>query len=244
MKTPSLQIIYEDDDLVVLNKPSGLLSIPDRFDAGQASLKQMLVARYGHIFVVHRIDRDTSGIIIFAKNETAHRFYSMAFEDKQISKKYLGLVLGTPFPLEGTIDKPIANHPVVKGKMVVYRGGKPSVTHYRTIEKLGPYSLVEFEIETGRTHQIRVHMQELGNPLVCDPLYGNGEPVLLSRIKRKYNLSKAQEEEIPMLNRLALHAASLDLPTMNGERLQVAADLFKDMQATLIQLRKHTGKAI
>jgi|694.fasta_scaffold00505_8 23S rRNA pseudouridine955/2504/2580 synthase/23S rRNA pseudouridine1911/1915/1917 synthase len=239
MKASHLQIIYEDDDLVVLNKPSGLLSIPDRFDAKLPSLKQMLIAKYGGIFVVHRIDRDTSGIIIFAKNETAHRYYSMAFEEKQISKKYLGLVLGTPSPAEGTLDKPIANHPVVKGKMVVHRSGKPSVTHYRTLEQLGPYSLIEFEIETGRTHQIRVHMQDLGNPLVCDPLYGNGEPVFLSRIKRKYNLSKAQEEEIPMLNRLALHASSLDITRLNGEKLHLGTDLFKDMQATLVQLRKN-----
>jgi 23S rRNA pseudouridine955/2504/2580 synthase/23S rRNA pseudouridine1911/1915/1917 synthase len=82
-------------------------------------------------------------------------------------------------------------------------------------------------------------MQDLGNPLVCDPLYGNGEPVFLSRIKRKYNLSKAQEEEIPMLNRLALHASSLDITRLNGEKLHLGTDLFKDMQATLVQLRKN-----
>jgi 23S rRNA pseudouridine955/2504/2580 synthase/23S rRNA pseudouridine1911/1915/1917 synthase len=240
MRTPPLQIIYEDDDLVVLNKPSGLLSIPDRFDAKLPSLKQMLVAKYGGIFVVHRIDRDTSGIIMFAKNDIAHRFYSMAFEEKQVSKKYLGFVLGKPSPAEGTIDKPIANHPVVKGKMVVHRSGKPSVTHYRSLESMGQYSLVEFEIETGRTHQIRVHMQDLGNPLVCDPLYGNGEPVFLSKIKRKYNLSKAQEEEIPMLNRLALHAHSLRFTTPEGKLVEVEAGLFKDMEATLRQLQKNS----
>ncbi len=239
MRPSALQIIYEDDDVVVLNKPSGLLSIPDRFDSKLPSLKQMLIAKYSGIFVVHRIDRDTSGIIMFAKNETAHRFYSIAFEEKQIFKKYLGLVLGSPAPPEGTIDKPIANHPVVKGKMVIHRSGKPSVTHYRVLENFSAYSLVEFDIETGRTHQIRVHMQDLGNPLVCDPLYGNGEPVLLSRIKRKYNLSKAQEEEIPMLNRLALHAYSLDFTTLTGQPVHVEGELFKDMQATMNQLRKN-----
>lgn len=240
MKPSPLQIIYEDDDIVVLNKPSGLLSIPDRFDAQLPSLKQMLAQKYNSIFVVHRIDRDTSGIIMFAKHEAAHRFYSMAFEEKKVSKKYLGLVLGSPVPVEATLDKPIAHHPVVKGKMVVHRSGKPSITHYRTMDNLGPYSLIEFEIETGRTHQIRVHMQDHGNPLVCDPLYGNGEPVLLSRIKRKYNLSRAQEEEIPMLNRLALHAHSLDFTTPTGLQVHVEGPLFKDMQATLTQLRKHS----
>jgi 23S rRNA pseudouridine955/2504/2580 synthase/23S rRNA pseudouridine1911/1915/1917 synthase len=236
----ALKIIYEDDNLVAVNKPSGLLSIPDRFDAKIPSLKQVLAEKYGEIFVIHRIDRDTSGIILFARNEESHRYFSMAFEEHRISKKYLGLVHGTPAPASGTIDKPIAHHPVQKGKMVVHKNGKPSVTHYKTLDSFGLYSIVEFEIETGRTHQIRVHMQDKGNPIVCDPLYGTAEPVFLSRIKRNFKLSKNQEAEIPLLSRLALHAHSLEFKTPGGNTVKLEAELFKDMQATLSQLRKNS----
>ncbi|HLO81676.1 MAG TPA: RluA family pseudouridine synthase [Chitinophagaceae bacterium] len=235
-----LKIIYEDDNLVAVNKPSGLLSIPDRFDAKIPSLKNILAEKYGDIFVIHRIDRDTSGIILFARNEDAHRYYSMAFEERKIAKKYLGLVHGTPSPASGTIDKPIAHHPVLKGKMVVHKNGKPSVTHYRTLDSFGLFSIVEFEIETGRTHQIRVHMQDKGNPIACDPLYGTAEPIFLSRIKRNFKMSKNQEVEIPMLNRLALHAHSLEFKTPSGNTVKLEAELFKDMQATLTQLRKNS----
>lgn len=235
------KIIYEDDSIIALNKPSGVLTIPDRFDPKLPSLKMWLKERYGEIFVVHRIDRDTSGIVLFAKNESAHKYYSKIFEEREITKKYIGLVMGNPIPPSGTIDKPIAHHPVVKGKMVIYRSGKPSVTHYSTFDNFGLYSLVEFHIETGRTHQIRVHMQDLGHPLVGDPLYGNGEAIFLSKIKRKkFKLSKNQEEEIPMLNRLALHAASLKFSTPEGKEIYLEAELFKDMQATLNQLRKNS----
>jgi 23S rRNA pseudouridine955/2504/2580 synthase/23S rRNA pseudouridine1911/1915/1917 synthase len=232
-------IIFENDSLVVVNKPSGLLTVPDRFDGNLPSLKRMLRDKYGEIFVIHRIDRDTSGIIMFAKNDVAHKFYSMAFEERSIQKKYLGLVHGTPLQTSGTIDKPIAQHPVLKGKMYIHRLGKASVTHYRVVQNFGLYSLVEWQIETGRTHQIRVHMQDLGHPIVCDELYGTADPILLSRIKRKFKLSKNEEAERPLLNRLALHASSLEFTSQEGEQIHLEAPLFKDMQATLTQLGKN-----
>jgi 23S rRNA pseudouridine955/2504/2580 synthase/23S rRNA pseudouridine1911/1915/1917 synthase len=238
--TPTPKILFEDDQLIAVNKPSGILTVPDRFDPKLPSLKLWLKERLGSIFVVHRIDRDTSGIILFAKTAEAHAYYSQLFEDRKITKKYVGLVMGNPMPTSGTINKPIAHHPVVKGKMVVYKGGKPSITHYQTFDQFGLYSLVEFSIETGRTHQIRVHMQDLGHPLVGDPLYGNGEAIFLSKIKRKFKLSKYQEEELPLLNRLALHASSLAFTTPEGKEIYLEAEWFKDMQATITQLRKNS----
>lgn len=236
---PSPIIISENDSLVVVNKPSGLLTVPDRFDGELPSLKKMLRDKYGEIFVIHRIDRDTSGIVMFAKNDVAHKFYSLAFEERTIRKKYLGLVHGSPAQNSGTIDKPIAQHPVLKGKMYVHRSGKASVTHYRVIQQFGLYALVEWQIETGRTHQIRVHMQDLGHPIVCDELYGTPDPILLSRIKRKFKLSKNEETERPLLNRLALHASALDFTTQEGQQMHLEAALFKDMQACLTQLGKN-----
>ena len=240
MHNTEVPIIAENDSLVVVNKPSGLLTIPDRFDAQLPSVKTRLQQQYGNIFVVHRIDRDTSGILLFAKNEDAHKYYSAAFEERTIVKKYLGLVHGSPLQSSGTINKPIAHHPVQKGKMVVHRSGKPSVTHYRVMQNFGLYSLVEWQIETGRTHQIRVHMQDLGHPIVCDELYGTPEPIFLSRIKRKFKLSKNEEAERPMLNRLALHAFSLDFTSQEHRQIHLEAPLFKDMQATLTQLGKNS----
>src|SRR6187549_2733423 len=118
-------IIYEDEDLIALNKPSGLLSIPDR-EGKDISLKKLLIEKYGNIFTVHRLDRDTSGLIVFAKTEEAHKLLSQQFEERQTEKIYLGFVLGSLAEKKGRIDAPIAEHPVKKGLMTVYRKGKES----------------------------------------------------------------------------------------------------------------------
>ncbi|HLY71971.1 MAG TPA: RNA pseudouridine synthase, partial [Puia sp.] len=120
--------------------------------------------------------------------------------------------------------------------------GKPSITDYEVLEEFGSYSLVQFHIHTGRTHQIRVHMQHLGHPVVCDELYGNGEPVLVSSFKKKFKLSKFAEEEKPILSRLALHAWSLEIPDANGNEYTIEAPMPKDMKAFLQQLRKWNKK--
>ena len=235
---PRNYIIFEDQGLVAINKPSGLLTVPDRFDENLPSLKKMLKEIFGEIFVIHRLDRDTSGIVLFAKNAEAHRYYSGIFEERKVEKTYLGLVQGGPALKENTIDKPIAPHFTIKGKMMVYRKGKNAITHYRVLEAFGLYSLVEFRIETGRTHQIRVHMQDLGHPIVCDTLYGSNEPVLLSRIKKNYKLSKQEDAERPLLHRLALHAQKLAFTDQSGLPVNLESDMPKDLSAVLQQLRK------
>ncbi|QEC40743.1 RluA family pseudouridine synthase [Pseudobacter ginsenosidimutans] len=233
----SLDIIEENDHFVAVNKPSGMLSIPDR-EGKETSLKQLLREKYGNIFVVHRLDRDTSGVIIFAKNEEAHQFLSIAFEDRTVEKFYEGIVTGTLPSTEGTIDQPIAENTTKRGEMLIHRRGKPSITDYKVEENFGKFSLVRFQIHTGRTHQIRVHMQFLGHPLICDETYGDGKPVLISSIKKDYKLSKSEEEERPILNRVALHAAELRFTSPNGTKYVLKAEMPKDMRALLQQLRK------
>lgn len=233
-----LNIVLENDQIIAVNKPSGLLSVPDRFDSNIPSLKKILRDIYGEIFVIHRLDRDTSGLILFAKDEETHKSFSKIFEDHLIEKTYLGIVHGTPLIAEGTIDKPIAEHGTIKGKMIIHRRGKPSVTHYRVLDNLGAYSLVEFKIETGRTHQIRIHMQDMGHPVVCDPLYGSGEPIYLSRIKKNFKLSKKEESERPLLGRLALHSFRLEFDDPQKNRVRLEAEMPKDLFATLQQLKK------
>jgi 23S rRNA pseudouridine955/2504/2580 synthase/23S rRNA pseudouridine1911/1915/1917 synthase len=230
-------IIYEDENLIALNKPSGLLSIPDR-EGKDISLKKLLIEKCGNIFTVHRLDKDTSGLIVFAKNEVTHNHLSQQFEARQTEKIYLGLVLGSLAEKKGSIDAPLAEHPVKKGLMTVYRKGKESLTDYEVLEDFKIFSWVQFQIHTGRTHQIRVHAKHIGHPVVCDELYGDGKPILLSTLKHKFKLSKNELEERPILKRLALHALSLQFINIKGEKMKLEAPLPKDLRALLQQLRK------
>ena len=235
--TMHLDIIFENNEFIVVNKPAGMLSIPDRTQS-EPSLKDLLIERYGKIFTVHRLDKETSGIILFAKDEETHKFFSKKFEERDVEKYYLALVYGTLSSATGTIDTPIMEHPVFKGQMVVNRKGKPSVTDYEMVEALGKYSLVKFRIHTGRTHQIRVHAKDIGHPIACDPLYGDGKPILLSSIKKKYKLSKHDEGERPMLDRVALHSYRLKFKDAEGKDFDLVAELPKDIRALVQQLKK------
>lgn len=230
------EIIFENADFVVVNKSSGLLSVPDRMQS-EPSLKDMLMERYGSIYTVHRLDKDTSGIIVFARNETTHRHLSQLFEEREVEKYYLGLVHGQLMYQQGSIDAPIMEHPGKNGKMVTSKKGKPSLTDYEVLENFKLFSWVRFQIHTGRTHQIRVHMQHIGHTIVCDELYGTAEPILLSALKRKFNLSKKEDAERPLLSRLALHSSSLKFE-LDGKQFSFEAELPKDLKATLQQLRK------
>jgi 23S rRNA pseudouridine1911/1915/1917 synthase len=229
-------IIFENDLLVAVNKPAGLLSIPDR-EGKEISLKQMLLAKYGEIFTVHRLDKATSGVIVFAKDEATHKQLSQLFENRLTDKIYYGLVHGSVTPQKGKIEEPIIMHSSGNGKMLVSAKGKPSLTEYEVLEDFKLFSWVKFRILTGRTHQIRVHAQFIGHSIVCDELYGDAKPIFVSSLKKKYNLSKKEETEKPILSRLALHSASLEFK-LNDEAYSFEAPLPKDFKALLQQLRK------
>lgn len=234
----SLDIIFENESFVAVNKPAGLLSIPDR-EGKELSLKSMLTDKYGSIFTVHRLDRGTSGVIVFAKDEDTHRFLSLAFEERNVEKYYTGFAKGNPTPNSGTIEAPIAEHSSKRGVMLIHKRGKASITDYEVLEGFGKFSYLQFRIHTGRTHQIRVHMQSIGHPLLCDELYGDPSPIFLSSIKKKFNLSKDELEERPILNRLALHSQKLVFTDQNNQRISLEAEPPKDLRAFLQQLRKN-----
>lgn len=237
MKIP--EILFENDDYIILNKPSGMLSVPD---GKTESLLELLRQNREHLFIVHRIDKDTSGCICFAKNEQAHRFLSQSFEHNLVKKIYHGIVEGNLFPTEKTIDAPIREKPGKNNQMYIHATeGKKSITHYKVLEQFGLYSLVEFRIETGRTHQIRVHMQNEQHPIICDAIYGDEKPIFVSQLKKRYNLDNNLEEEKPILNRLALHAQLISFEDECGKQILVEAPYFKDMKATLQQLKKWRG---
>lgn len=234
-------ILTEQADWVAIDKPSGVLSIPDRLGK-ERSLKTWLAERYGAIYTVHRIDRDTSGVILFARSPEAQQDLSAQFENRETEKIYLGFVVGCPSQTSGTLDAPIAEHPTKKGTMIIHRNGKSAHTEYTMIDRFPGYSLLQFRILTGRTHQIRIHARELGHPIVCDPIYGDGKPFLLSALKKKFNLSKKEEAERPLMGRLALHAHRICFRDLTGNRIELEAPLHKDMRAMLQQLRKFRGE--
>ncbi len=235
----SPEIILENEHFIVINKPPGLLSIPDR-EGKEVSLKEILQQKYEQIFTVHRLDRETSGIIVFAKDAETHKYLSQAFEERTVEKYYVGLVAGTLPDKQKTIEAPITENTVKRGVMIIHKRGKPAITDYQVLEEFGKFSFVQFQIHTGRTHQIRVHMQYLGHPLVCDEIYGDGLPVKISSFKRNYKLSKNEEEERPILARTGLHAQRLRFTDMNGNQYDLAAEMPKDMRALLQQLRKNS----
>ncbi len=230
------EIIFENDFFVAVNKPSGLLSIPDRLGQ-ELSLKDILKSRYDQIFTVHRLDKDTSGIIVFAKDEASHKQLSQLFEGREVEKFYLGLVHGKLMNEDGSIDAAITEHPGKNGKMITHVKGKPALTDYHVLESFRLYTWLQFQIHTGRTHQIRVHMQHIGHPIVCDEIYGDPSPILLSALKKKFKLSKNAEQERPLMNRLALHSHKLSF-TLNDEKFNLEAEIPKDLRAMLAQLRK------
>ena len=234
------EIIFENSAFIALNKPAGLLSVPDRTQS-VPSLKDLLVEKYQNIFTVHRLDRETSGVIVFAKTAEVHQHLSVIFQERQVEKMYYGIVWGVPASPKGIIDLPMFEHPGKNGTMVVNRKGKPATTGYEVIDNFGKYSFLKFDLFTGRTHQIRVHMKETGHPILCDTLYGDGKPFLVSSLKRNYNHS-GFEEEIPILSRLALHAARLSFTDQQEKLFTLEAKMPKDLRALLSQMKKSLKK--
>jgi len=236
-----LEILYQDDHLVVVNKPANLLSVPDRYIADIPNVTNMLGAKLGDpIIAVHRLDRPTSGCLVVARTPEAHKELNRQFQDREVDKVYYAIVEGQPADEETEVDEPIAPNPGKLGAMMVSNKGKHAFTIFKPMEFFGhQFSLVGVQIFTGRTHQIRVHLAYAGYPLMVDPYYGKREEFKLSEIKgRRYNLKKDKEER-PLLSRVPLHAARLAFNhPETGERMSFEAPLPKDMRATLNQLRK------
>ena len=240
--TPDYTVIYNDEDIVVLNKRSGLLIAADRYDESAPRLDLEAEKEFGKLFAVHRIDKDTSGCVIYAKNAESHRNLSMQFENREVTKIYHALVLGHPMWQEKTVDSKLLVDGDARHRTVLnQKYGKVAITDFKNLGNCGKFSWIEARPRTGRTHQIRAHLQSLGISIVCDPLYsGNQHPVFLSEIKKRWNGDS--ETERPLLSRLALHAYSLTLKhPKTGEELIFTAPYPKDMYATRKQLKSIFG---
>ncbi len=217
-----MHILHLDEHIIVLDKPAGLPVLPDGWDRDAPYLVKMLEAEYGdpstgsgHVWIIHRLDKITSGVIVFARNAEAHRSLNIQFEKHQVKKVYHALVEGNPRWDEHTARHPLHANVGHKHRTIVdNRDGKPSATNFRVLERFDGYCLLEAIPETGRTHQVRVHAAELGHPLLADTLYG-------SRVTRG-------------LARPALHARSLTFThPVSGESLTFEADYPADFASML-----------
>lgn len=234
------EVIYKDDDVIVVNKAPRIYCIPPRKGADGGSLLELLTRQFGRVWTVHRIDKDTTGVVLFARNEEVHRALSLLFQNREVKKTYLALSKGIPGEEKGKIDLPLLL--TSKGKVRVDRSGKEACTDYTVMERFEGYSLISLVPTTGRQHQIRVHLKAINCPLIVDPLYGTDAPFTISEIKRK-KMSGRSERTGTLLERTPLHAHVLELPDGVLATNTFEAALPKDMRACLSQLRKWRGNS-
>jgi 23S rRNA pseudouridine955/2504/2580 synthase/23S rRNA pseudouridine1911/1915/1917 synthase len=261
MMKPEIEIVYEDDDILAINKPSGVSVTADR--SGRPQLVDILVEQLGpqeaaRLRLIHRLDKDTSGLMLLAKNAKAQSLFTSCFEKRLIKKTYLALVTGIVPGRQGTIDLPLAHSRKKPQLMCINRKkGKQAITNWKLLADFGPIALLAVSPITGRTHQIRVHLPSIGLPLAIDLLYGSSKPLYLSDFKPNYHLGKNQTEK-PLIDRLTLHAHQLELlPEIDpvipakagihdrstGNRpLCFIAPLDKEFTSTLKMLTKHNPK--
>lgn len=229
-----LEILYEDEDIAVVNKPSGMVVHPAAGNERGTLVNALLFHMGGRLSgiggerrpgIVHRIDKDTSGLLVIAKNDFAHVKLSEGLKTHSIDREYKAIVTGSFRADEGTIDKPIGRNPKDRKKMAVVAGGRPAVTHYRVAERFDGFALLEMKLETGRTHQIRVHLSSIGHPILGDTVYGGGK-------------TKFEKQNAGLISGQALHAWRLTLThPRSGELMHFESALPGNFEALLCKLR-------
>jgi len=246
-----IPVVFEDEHLLALDKPAGLLTSPDRYDPLRPNLMKLLHTaiaagkpwvrerRLEYLMNAHRLDFETSGVILLAKSKSVLIALADLFGSEKPVKQYVALAQGRPAKDQFAVDAKLAPHPVRIGLMRVDpKNGKKSTTRFSVQERFDGWTLLRCEPLTGRTHQIRVHLRHAGLPLVGDALYG-GKPLWLSRLKRDYRLKPGHEER-PLLSRVALHAEELSLAhPVTGATVTISAPWPKDLKVAVKYLRQY-----
>ena len=242
-----LDIVYEDEDVAVINKPKGLVVHPAAGHQDDTLVNGLLYAMGDSLSgingelrpgIVHRIDKDTSGLLVVAKNDRAHQSLAEQIQVHSAGRRYFAVVYGCPREETGTIQAPIARHPVDRKKMAVLAGGREAITHYQVLEHYQGYTLMKFRLETGRTHQIRVHMNYIGHPLFNDERYGGSE-IRKGTIYAKY--TQFIRNCFKLLPRQALHAKTLGfVHPRSGELVHFDSPIPSDMQELIEKCRKYS----
>jgi 23S rRNA pseudouridine955/2504/2580 synthase/23S rRNA pseudouridine1911/1915/1917 synthase len=249
LPSPALTILFRDEHYVAIDKPAGLAAIPGRAESTSA-IEQVatllsLPARGSadpRVRVVHRLDKDTSGVLLFALHAAAQRHVSHQFQNNTVTKEYLALVSGAPREDEGEIDAPLAPHQTARERMTVFRFGRPARTRWKIEQRFRSAALLRVFPRTGKTHQIRVHLAHVGFPLLIDPLY-NPAPasqaggLYLSTFKRGYRPA-ADRDERPLIARLTLHAHRLTFVHLDGSPRTLETPPPKDFRAAVQALAK------
>ena len=234
-----IDVVYEDNDIIVVNKPSGMVVHPAAGNPGGTLVNALLYHCKGSLSgiggvvrpgIVHRIDKDTSGLLVVAKNDDAHNFLSAQLKTHDVSRIYYAIVIGSFSEDEGTVDAPIGRHPSDRKKMAVLKEGqgtaRNAVTHYKTLARYKGFSLVRCQLETGRTHQIRVHMAYKGHPLLGDSVYGGGK-------------TQFEAANKGLISGQCLHAKELMLThPKTGKEMHFECELPEEMKKLIEKLEK------
>lgn len=250
-----LSILFEDEALAVIDKPPGMVVHPAK-GHWSGTLASALVHHFDQLSesggpsrpgIVHRLDRDTSGVMVVAKTDAAHQLLAAQFKNREVSKQYLAIVTGRPDRDRDRVSQPIGAHPSQREKMAIradHETSRAAETFYEVQERYQGFALIQAKPKTGRTHQIRLHLLHIGCPVLCDRLYAGRAQITLAelrQISRTKNLAEDLSDDTVLLNRQALHAQRLSFShPLSGERVEFSADLPPDLQQTLLLLRQTT----
>ena len=231
-----LNIVYEDEHLIVIDKPAGLIVHPGAGNPDQTLVNALLYydPKLGHLpraGIIHRLDKDTTGLLVIARSLEAHNALTKAMQNREIKREYEAIVQGV-MVAGGDIDMPIGRHPTKRTQMAVTQGGRPAITHYRVTQRFHAHTHIRIQLETGRTHQIRVHFQHINYPLVGDKTY-------IKRVKIPAGITNTLKQTLKIFPRQALHAIALGLShPISGKVLAWESPLPKDMRELIAALQE------